>query len=336
VYTGFQILHQQLPDPRNIDTFDLHPRKNQSPKQDLRVHSSSNNFLLSNFLPTSTSKMAANSVTSPQPRRSPKLSAAPAFQPSTIASTSNHTSSNTTNISPFGSARSKPLKKFAFFPKLPTELRVIIWELSLPKPRVVEISISDDEDSLVAKTDSPLPAHFKANFEARQVAFKNYPLVFSSILSSPMRFSFERDILYFDAEVLFKIFCKEMPDKANEKLCHLMLARDEDFIYKPETVQFVQEFSNLKSIILESADTALRPTWRRLVTMNEKLCYNRQLQAFRKAQTLFSTMGELMGNMLWKRDMNAVAQEYESQGKPIFEKLRKVANASKLRSLDCK
>jgi hypothetical protein len=40
--------------------------------------------------------------------------------------------------------------------------------------------------------------------------------------------------------------------------------------------------------------------------------------------------------MLWKREMNAVAKEYESQGKAIFEKLRKVANASKLRSLDCK
>jgi hypothetical protein len=200
----------------------------------------------------------------------------------------------------------------------------------------VEISISNDEDSLVAKTDSPLPAHFKTNFEARQVASKNYPLVFSSILSSPIRFSFERDILYFDVEVLFKAFCKEMPDKANEKLCHLMLARDEDFLYKPETVQFVQEFSNLKSIILESADTVLRPAGQRRVTMNEKLCYNHQLQAFRKAQALFSTTGELMGNMLWKREMNAVAKEYESQGKAIFEKLRKVANASKLRSLDCK
>jgi hypothetical protein len=278
--------------------------------------------------------MVANSLTSPQSRRSPRLLAALAFQPSTIASTSNHTSSNTTYISPFSLARSKPLKKFAFFPKLPTELRVIIWELSLPKPRVVEISISDDENSLVAKTDSPLPAHFKTNFEARQVASKSYPLVFSSILSSPIRFSFERDILYFDVEGLFEIFSKEMPDKANEKLCHLMLARDAGFLYKLETIKSVQEFSKLKSITLESTNTLNHPG-SLLPTMDERLCYNRQLHAFHKAQTVFS-MGELIGNMLWKWEMKAVAKDYKFQWRAIFEKLRKGVNASKLRSLDCK
>jgi hypothetical protein len=169
--------------------------------------------------------------------------------------------------------------------------------------------------------------HFKTNFEARQVASKNYPLVFSSILSSPIRFSFERDILYFDVEGLFEIFSKEMPDKANEKLCHLMLARDAGFLYKLETIKSVQEFSKLKSITLESTNTLNHPG-SLLPTMDERLCYNRQLHAFHKAQTVFS--------MLWKWEMKAVAKDYKFQWRAIFEKLRKGVNASKLRSLDCK
>jgi hypothetical protein len=193
--------------------------------------------------------------------------------------------------------------------------------------------MSELDDSLVAKTDSPLPAHFKTNFEAHQVASKNYPLVFSSILSSPIRFSFERDILYFPVEGSFKIFSKEMPDKAKEKLCHLMLGRDARFLYKSETIHLVQEFSKLKSITLELTNTHSH-LGEPIPTMDERLCYGRQLQAFRKAQTVFS-MGELMGNMLWKLEMQDVAQDYRFQYRAIFEKLRKDANASKLRSLEC-
>jgi hypothetical protein len=202
----------------------------------------------------------------------------------------------------------------------------------------VEISISDDQHSSVAKTDSPLPAHFSINFEARQVASKNYPLAFSNILPSPVRFSFERDILYFEVEKSFELFMMYIPDETKDKIRHLMLARDADFLYEPKTIHCVREFLNLKSITLESADTVNRPNAGRAagrtVTMGEKLCYNRQLQALRKAQTLFS-MGELMGNMLWKWEMQAVAKDYKLQWRPIFEQLRKAANASKLRSLDC-
>jgi hypothetical protein len=218
-----------------------------------------------------------------------------------------------------------------FFPKLPTELRFIIWELSLPKPRVVEISVSEFDDSLIARTDSLLPAHFLTSIEAHQVASKNYPLVFSSILSKPIRFSFERDILYFDVEGLFEIFSKEMPDKANEKLCHLMLARDERFLYKSNTIHSVLEFSKLKSITLESTNMFSHNV--EIATMDEKLCFGRQLQAFLKSQTLFS-MAELMRNMLKSGEMRAVGTNRREQRRPIFEKLRKDANASRLRSLE--
>jgi hypothetical protein len=200
----------------------------------------------------------------------------------------------------------------------------------------VEILVSELDDSLVARTDSPLPAHFLTSIEAHQVASKNYPLVFSSILSRPIRFSFERDILYFDVEGLFEVFSKEMPDKAKERLCHLMLARDERFLYKSNTIHSVLEFSKLKSITLESTQNAggCHPDGR-LLTMDEKLYYHRQLHAFLKAQTLFS-MAELMGNMLWSGDMRAVGTNRREQRRPIFEKLREDANTSRLRSLECK
>lgn len=269
--------------------------------------------------------MAANSATSPQPRRSTRLSG--------LASASNHKDSITTALSSLSSNISEPLKEFKFFPKLPGEIRMIIWELSLPQPRVVEIDISPLHDSLVATTNSPLPAHFQVNYEARKVAQKNYPLVFSSILSSPIRFSFERDILYFELEVLFEVFALEMPDKAKEKLRHLMLARDDHFLYQPETIHLVKEFSNLKSIILETTDSMRNPPDRITPTFNERLCYNRQLQAMCKAATLF-WMGDLMGNMLWKREMGRVAADYGKQRLPIFERLRKDASDSRLKSLD--
>jgi hypothetical protein len=163
----------------------------------------------------------------------------------------------------------------------------------------------------------------------------------------------ERDILYFAEEEAFHKFVRMInqisqgsdSDKTKERLCHLMLSRDSTFLYQPETMLLIQQFSNLKIIILErfrEADHHLISAHGQGTTRTERLCYHRQLLGFIKAQRGCS-MVELMGNMLWGIEMDlAVRGRYpEKLGngptfKELLEGLRIGANASQLRRLECK
>ncbi|KFY17315.1 hypothetical protein V491_05032 [Pseudogymnoascus sp. VKM F-3775] len=108
--------------------------------------------------------------------------------------------------------KSKNLRKFKFFPSLPTEIRLMIWTLCLPRPRVVDVrmrrkSIPTSTGELlgygrfVSSVDHPVLLHVCS--ESRKLARKHYKLAFPKETKaewSPARIyiDFSVDTIWFD------------------------------------------------------------------------------------------------------------------------------------------
>jgi hypothetical protein len=101
--------------------------------------------------------------------------------------------------------------QFVFFPRLPLELRRIIWRFSIPGPRTVciysqkEAYVMNEDGhaacnpSISAKSNSKAPALLHTNRESRHIALKLYSLAFKEHLKqSPVYFCFSTDTLYVD------------------------------------------------------------------------------------------------------------------------------------------
>ncbi|KAE9370354.1 hypothetical protein N431DRAFT_468415 [Stipitochalara longipes BDJ] len=85
---------------------------------------------------------------------------------------------------------------FKLFPKLPVELRQIIWRYSLPGPRVVAVFCWSNVEHAFCKSTSPIPTALHVNKEARSVALQSYKARFS-ISSDPAKPA----KIYFDSEI---------------------------------------------------------------------------------------------------------------------------------------
>jgi hypothetical protein len=100
---------------------------------------------------------------------------------------------------------------FAFFPKLPIEIRQQIWKLNMPGPRIVNIS-HDPEGMRIVELDQtesgrnpfwkakanagPVPALLHVNDEARSLLLKHYTLCFEKQTQGhPIYFDVARDTL---------------------------------------------------------------------------------------------------------------------------------------------
>ncbi|KAH9205035.1 hypothetical protein DL95DRAFT_470963 [Leptodontidium sp. 2 PMI_412] len=99
------------------------------------------------------------------------------------------------------SCQSKPrkLRVFKFFPKLPFELRLMVYEYALPPPRFVELQTSDSQKVQSRQfSKSPIPALLHATSETRQtMKALGYKLAFGTELQAPQTwFNFSRDYLY--------------------------------------------------------------------------------------------------------------------------------------------
>jgi hypothetical protein len=102
-----------------------------------------------------------------------------------------------------------PADSFTSFPKLPAEVRLKIWSLALPGPRV--ITIAPDYSSAPEFFDpehphstrykaractKPVPALLHCSFESRAVALKSYELSFrTNLQKKPIYFDFRKDSL---------------------------------------------------------------------------------------------------------------------------------------------
>jgi hypothetical protein len=73
--------------------------------------------------------------------------------------------------------------QFNLFPMVPLELRLKIWKMALPGPRIVEVYLDPPENPVTQEYDiyirvnTPPPAVMHVNFESRQVALEKYWLL---------------------------------------------------------------------------------------------------------------------------------------------------------------
>ena len=117
--------------------------------------------------------------------------------------------------------------RFTLFPNLPAELRLKIWDMALPSPRVRtiqpyynwDVPFSYETTFGFGTCDKP-PIHLQVNMEARSIALKTYCLAFDcdALCNKPKYFHFERDTLQLinwrrwpldmskDLSIIFKTF----------------------------------------------------------------------------------------------------------------------------------
>ncbi|PVH69462.1 hypothetical protein DL98DRAFT_522166 [Cadophora sp. DSE1049] len=88
-----------------------------------------------------------------------------------------------------------PLTSFHLFPKLPTEIRMMIWELSL-EARTVEIQWTETRGFF---SRVPTPMALRVCKDSRGAVKSKYPLCFGNVLYKPSTsFNFSLDTLYVD------------------------------------------------------------------------------------------------------------------------------------------
>ena len=85
--------------------------------------------------------------------------------------------------------------RFPLFSKLPIEIRLLIWELTI-EPRIVEMKTYDQMDIYPKNSYPEVPA-LSVCRESRSTVIKAYPLAFETWHGEGIRFNFEIDTLYF-------------------------------------------------------------------------------------------------------------------------------------------
>jgi hypothetical protein len=105
------------------------------------------------------------------------------------------------------------LNNFTLFPKLPVEIRCMIWT-AMCEPRAVELEHDEELETFYSKAHSaPYPLALEICQESRNAIINEYPLCFGSIFyPATTRFNFKLDTLYISEELwedlpnLFSLF----------------------------------------------------------------------------------------------------------------------------------
>ncbi|KAE8441024.1 hypothetical protein EG329_006088 [Mollisiaceae sp. DMI_Dod_QoI] len=144
---------------------------------------------------------------------------------------------------------------FTCFPRLPIEIRTMIWKHTL-EPRVVELKfeygetdIEDIQLSLYTQkgfyTEVRTPAALEVNRDSRQAALPYYELCFGSWwYPARTRFNFKLDILYLDYDIsrAFPLLFGSFTDSEMAKLRYLALDTTEWCMVLYDQPGFEQKF----------------------------------------------------------------------------------------------
>jgi hypothetical protein len=115
----------------------------------------------------------------------------------------------------------KPIREppiFTLFPKLPFELRQIIWTLALPKPRTIMVTsrefvtynerMSPVRNYRAGHNAQTVPCVLHVCAESRSLGLKTYQLAFATQLRGrPVYFNFQSDTLYMKDSFALESFC---------------------------------------------------------------------------------------------------------------------------------
>ena len=155
---------------------------------------------------------------------------------------------------------------FTIFPKLPLELRLIIWSFALPDPQVVTIKKKVESAQQEATTTFKAEASYcmitllHVCRESRSVAQKHYRLSFKQHLMHPVYIDFSKDTVYFvncDALEAFigQPWYPYVPMGLNEKkyIQYLVIGGQ----LRNGIQQKVTRFESLRSLVLSHASVGI-------------------------------------------------------------------------------
>ncbi|CZR52637.1 uncharacterized protein PAC_02514 [Phialocephala subalpina] len=199
-----------------------------------------------------------------------------------------------------------PLESFTLFPKLPIELRIIVWVLALPRSRRIKMSgqvikIQNDSgvhsrsrslEQLRLKIKTPSVSMLGTCQESRQVALQYYsPQLGARLNGNPINIDYETNVIimdglcYFNAVKPLYNFNGVIDHAAVEKeLVHFKdkvrnLVLVGNLLMGGKTLAFVAEMKNLETLTLpqelpESCANDLHRIWgernKRIVQEEEK------------------------------------------------------------------
>jgi len=96
-----------------------------------------------------------------------------------------------------------PFFQCTIFSKLPIELRIKIWKLTL-RPRIIEIEFTDKK---AVYTKAKIPTALHVSKESRAAVEKLYPSCFGSVWhKSQTRFNFDLDTIFLNSDY-YNDFC---------------------------------------------------------------------------------------------------------------------------------
>jgi hypothetical protein len=174
--------------------------------------------------------------------------------------------------------------EFTLFPRLAPEIRLTIWKLAIPGPRVITIQERNDAtpNFRLLAASYAIPAMLHTSQESREVALGSYELAFTNHRNvKPMYLDFSKDIIFAkNARDLLSLCVGTQEDPRNHTklrgslrhskflgdLRHLMLGgSDNDFERSGalEALGFciIREFRNLETLVLEPRESFETPLW---------------------------------------------------------------------------
>jgi hypothetical protein len=110
---------------------------------------------------------------------------------------------------------------FTLFAKLPPEIRIQVWKLTVQEPQVISIYKVWSLEFITAQPSKP--GIILINRESRQAALEERPSCFGDRLMHPIHYNFERDIIYFWSKAAFSMFISL--SKTSPLISHLMVRR---------------------------------------------------------------------------------------------------------------
>jgi 2EXR family len=109
-------------------------------------------------------------------------------------------------------------REFALFPKLPPELRDMVWKFMLPDPRILNLlchrPTHTDQEPILFSHDPVSKANINVVAtpllhtcsRSRQIALGRYERAFDGLLNHPIYFDWERDTVYMKLKTSFAAF----------------------------------------------------------------------------------------------------------------------------------
>jgi len=200
-------------------------------------------------------------------------------------------------------------QEFTLFPELPPELRSMVWQFAVPRPRIIKVTRYGNTVLCAYCNDNTIPGIVSASRESRKNALKHHTLAFRSRLPRAIYFSFALDTLYFAGIGPLKSFLGTSSDGVQytryadsavveDRVRHIIVGCPWPFFF-PRLQSWVGCFGNLETAVFE---------WN-----NRKHPFEGELQHLRKRWGKSKKAGREFPSVQWmtRRVLQALVENRE-------------------------